>query len=336
MLAFAIVSVLAAIASAERGAALVSQKKLLLLPLVHLAAGALATPARARWALRLFVAGMAATACVAMFLFLVQPHAGDARLRSTGHYMTFAGLLGLAWPPAAVAAIATPGRGRVLYALVAIALAAALLLGFTRSAWIGSVVAATAILARVRPRVAFAVPLAAVLALAVLPHAYRERALSSFDPHHPFNAERLRMWDAGVEIWRDNPWLGVGPVDLRTEIERRGGGSRYGHLHDNWIHIAATRGGLGLLAFGWLMLAFGRIAWRAARATGPPELVALATGIWGSFWAFQVMGVFEWNFGDVEVTIALCFLLGSGLAAATSRSADAAAIAARAGREMSA
>jgi hypothetical protein len=42
---------------------------------------------------------------------------------------------------------------------------------------------------------------------------------------------------------------------------------------------------------------------------------AIALGIWGGFVGFTIMGLFEWNFGDVEVTIALCFLAGTALAA---------------------
>jgi hypothetical protein len=73
--------------------------------------------------------------------------------------------------------------------------------------------------------------------------------------------------------------------------------------------VLATMGALGILAFGWLMLQGGRIV-HAAHAAATPELRALALGGWGSFWAFQTMGLFEWNFGDVEVTIAFYFLLG--------------------------
>ena len=84
----------------------------------------------------------------------------------------------------------------------------------------------------------------------------------------------------------------------------------YGHLHNNWIHLLATTGTLGVLAFAWLTLQCGRLVHRAAAVRHDPELRALALGGWGSFWGFQVMGLFEWNFGDVEVTIALYFLLG--------------------------
>jgi O-antigen ligase len=318
MLAFGIACLLATVTSQDPRLSFVGSKKLLLLPTVHLTAAALAGTLGARTGLRLFVGAAALTALVASALFLLGPRAEDARLRSTGHYMTFAGQLLLALPPAAAAAVATRGRRRAAYSVATVVLGAALLLTFTRSAWIGLVLAALCMLLRVRPRLALAVPPAVVLLLLVLPGAYRQRALSSFEPSHPFNQDRQRLWRAGVEIWKDHPWTGVGLVDLKpiyARYRRAPEGVVHGHLHDNWIHIAATTGTLGLLAFAGLMVGFGRLAWGAAGDAADPELRGLAHGLWGSFWGFQAMGVFEWNFGDVEVTIALYYLLGAALAA---------------------
>src|SRR6187401_3287941 len=55
MAAFGLASLLATLRSVDPAASWIGCKKLLLLPLVHLGAGALATPQRALWALRLFV-----------------------------------------------------------------------------------------------------------------------------------------------------------------------------------------------------------------------------------------------------------------------------------------
>jgi len=336
LVAFAIACVLATLGSEAPLESAKALKKLLLVPLVHLAAGALATRFRSRTALRLFVFAMAATAGIALLHFALVPHAADARLRSTGHYMTFAGLLLLSWPSCAAAAVATRGRKRVLYAALLPIFGLALLLGFTRGAWLGSIAAAIAMLLRTRPRAVWLLPIAAALLLVAMPPSYRQRALSSFDPSHPTNVDRVRLWRAGLAMWRDHPWTGVGLVDLRPYYERyrtTTEGRVHGHLHANWIHIAATTGSLGFLAFLWLMVGFGRIAWAAGRAGPDPERRGLALGVWGAFWGFQVMGLFEWNFGDVEVTIALCSLLGAGLAAAAA--GESGAPAGAAARELS-
>jgi O-antigen ligase len=318
MAAFALACVLSTLTSATPAASAMTLRKLLLLPLAHLVVLACdGHRERARTMLRVFVAAIACVALVAAARFLIAEHAVDTRLRSTGHYMTFAGLQLMAACVAAGAATARIGRRRWLYAGVTAVLLTALVLSFTRSAWLGALAAAGVILWRRSRRALVAVPLVVGALLVVAPAAYRERAWSAFDPQHPTNADRLRLWRAGVAIWRDHPWTGVGLVDLAPYYERyrtTAEGRVHGHLHDNALQILATTGALGLLAFLWLMVAYGRIAGARAGPGTEPELAGLLDGVWGAFWGFQVMGLFEWNFGDVEVTIGLVFLIGAALA----------------------
>lgn len=320
--AFALAALVSALTALPATSDLVPLKKLLLIPIVHLGAGTLCSQRRLRLGLRFFVGAIALTALVSSSLYLLQQHAVGDRLRATTHYMTLSGLLLLAWPMA-IAAAASRGtaRSRLLYAGAAAALTVALVLTYTRSTWLAMPIAATAMLARRRPRALWLVPLLTGLALLVLPPAYRSRLRTSFDPTHHSNADRLEMWQTGLAMWKARPWTGVGIGDLQPvyaeyaphEVQRI-----YGHLHNNWVHVLATMGAIGVLAFGWLMLQCGRIVHRAGFALADPELRALALGGWGGFWGFQTMGLFEWNFGDVEVTIAFYFLLG--LFAAMSRS----------------
>jgi O-antigen ligase len=319
MLALSLTYVVATVASPDRGASAFTLRKLLLFVVVYLTAAAGRTPERLRWCLRVWVGGIALTALAAMVHFAIGHAEVDARLRSTGHYMTFAGLLLFATPPCAVAAWRARGWCRLLYGAALAVLGGALLLSFTRGAWLGVAAAAAAMVARARPRWTIVVPLAAIALFAVLPQSYRARAISSFDPNHPMNADRLRLWQAGVAIWRAHPWTGVGLVDLKPYyLQYRQGteGRVLGHLHDNWLQIAATTGTPGLLAFLWLMIAFGRIAWCRGALSADPEIAALQRGAWGTYCGFHVMGLFEWNFGDVEVTIALCYVVGAAVAAA--------------------
>lgn len=318
-LAFAGAYALATLTAADRGASAYTLRKLLLFLVVHFVVAAAGRPDRVRWCVRVFVGGIALTALVAAVRFVVEQHVLGSRLRSTGHYMTFAGLILLAAPPALVAAWEARGRLRVLYGAASAVLVASLLLSFTRGAWLGMTVGLAAIVARSRPRLAWLVPLAVALGFALAPSGYRARALSSFDPHHPMNVDRIRLWRAAVDIWRDHPWTGVGLVDLKPYyLQYRHGteGQVHGHFHNNVLQILVTTGVAGLLAFLWLLVAMGRVCW----GSGPPgtdaELRAARRGIWGAYCGFLVMGLFEWNFGDVEVTIALCFLVGTAWAAA--------------------
>lgn len=289
-------------------------KKLLLIPFVHVTAAALNSSQRARTGLRLFVIALAVTAIVAGSVFLLRAHAPGARLRSTNHYMTFSGLLLLALPLAGTAAATGPRRLRPAYALATFVMAWAMLLTLTRGAWIGAGVALAVVVARVRRRWLVFVPLLAAAALFLAPAPYRQRALLTFDPTYFSNADRVQMWKAGLAMWREHPWTGVGLGDLKPiyrEFASADVPRTYGHLHNDWVHLLATTGILGTAAFAWLMVGFGRIVWRSDARAGDPELRALALGAWGSFWGFQTMGLFEWNFGDVEVMLALYFLVGA-------------------------
>ena len=114
MIAVAAAVLLATITSPDRLQSFSNSRKLLLLPLLSLAAMAWARPHGARTAYRWFVAALAISAVVAACYFLSTEHPPDARLRANGHYMTFAGLLLLATPLAGAAACGTRGRGASL------------------------------------------------------------------------------------------------------------------------------------------------------------------------------------------------------------------------------
>lgn len=319
--AFAVAACLAALLALPATANPVPLKKLLLIPIVHLAAAVLATPARARWACRLFVFAVGMTALVTSTLFLAQDHAPWDRLRSTTHYMTLSGLLLLAWPMTMAATCMGAKRGRALYGVATLAITLALGLTLTRSAWLGAVVAVIALLSRTRPRWLLVVPAALVIGFMLLPTTQRDRLASSLDFSNHSQADRFQMWRAGVSMWRARPLTGVGLGDLQAiyrDFAPAGAARAYGHLHNNWVQILASMGSLGVIAFGWLMLQCGRIVYRAGAAAHERELRALCLGAWGSFWGFQSMGLFEWNFGDVEVTIAFYFLIGTLAATALS------------------
>src|SRR5262249_44169075 len=157
----------------DRGASAYALRKLLLFFVIHFVVAASDRCERLRWTLRCFVAGIALVAFVSSVHFVLV-HVPGARLRSTGHYMTLAGVLLLATPPCAAAALATRGRCRAMYGLATAALLFALTLSFTRGAWLGVTCGLAAVVARARPRLALLVPAAVVLAFALAPAAYRQ------------------------------------------------------------------------------------------------------------------------------------------------------------------
>jgi O-antigen ligase len=109
------------------------------------------------------------------------------------------------------------------------------------------------------------------------------------------------MLEAGVEIIKDHPVLGVGPANVKElyAIYKKHDAPRPRppHLHNNVIQLWAERGILGLAAYVTLLALFLRECVKAWR--GPKRMWAeIGLGVTVSL---TVAGLFEFNFGDTEV-----------------------------------
>jgi O-antigen ligase len=112
------------------------------------------------------------------------------------------------------------------------------------------------------------------------------------------------MWKAGRAMVKDHPLTGVGPGRVKQVYpEYRLPGylePKPGHLHNNLIMIAAETGLPSVGCYLWFLFAFFRGAIPLARGADPRR-AALAAGAVASMAALFVAGIFEYNFGDVEV-----------------------------------
>ena len=271
------------------------------------------------------------------------PTPGDEVYRASGtlgHYMTFSGVLLVAVP----LLLTVKGRWVGVGAQIVAALALAMIgLTFTRSAWIGAAVALVVFFAAgwvgaaasssgsptKRGRPAGMIAATAIVSLIIIavvlgaiagPDALYARASSVFSVEDPSNVDRLAMAATGFKIIKAQPWLGIGPglmervypawvVDWAVHDTNP-------HLHNNILQIAAERGVLGLAAWLWMIAAFALAAWRVlraegARGAGGPEARAALAALAG----FLAMGMFEYNFSDSEVLMALLYVVSLPLAA---------------------
>ena len=298
----------------------------LLLLLVPVAAYHARDAALARRALAALFVSTGVAAIYALGRFVAQGPAFPNRVRgAVGHPLTYGGQVMLV--AALATAVAVRGRGRWRWgALALLALLLPALAGsYTRSAWIGYLAATAFIVAFVRARLLAFLAVGVAALVAILPGGYRERALSVFDPSNPWNAQRVHMWEAGLRMFRDHPWTGVGLQDLHTLYERykaSGATEPAGHLHSVYVHVAATMGALGLLALAWLIAGLWRAASRGLRASrdlrGPRRGLgsAIPLGVSAGLIGFFVSGLMEWNLGDEELLDLLCVLVGIAFAAA--------------------
>jgi O-antigen ligase len=217
-------------------------------------------------------------------------------------------------------------------------IALALLLTLTRGAWLATAAGLMFLFAWKKPALLF-LSLALVLAGAlVLQHSpFMGRLKSVLDKDNDSNRERVYMAQAGISILREHPWLGVGdsmesferggvtvpgnfithrsPEALQWYAMKRVGDKEQGHLHNNFIQIAAMAGLPGL---GLLLLFFARLGWRAFKdGLGLRQAQArpLAVGLCGALLGWWVNGAFEYNFGSYQSSFVLWFLIGLYFAA---------------------
>jgi putative inorganic carbon (hco3(-)) transporter len=184
------------------------------------------------------------------------------------------------------------------------------LLTYTRSAWIGWVAAVLVLVIMKTPRaVAWAVPVA-LIAVSFAPLPFFSRLISSFDARQSSNLDRIRMFEAGVEIIKDYPVLGVGPANIKEvyPLYRKHDAPRFRipHLHNNFVQIWAERGVLAVAAYLMLLAVFVGLCWSAARkrrfeSGGSAAALRYAEAGIAVAVALTAAGLFEFNFGDTEV-----------------------------------
>jgi O-antigen ligase len=272
-----------------------------------------------RWWPRLVAAVGAVTALLAVW-GIAQYASGQTdlleRIRGPmSHYMTYAG-----WLLVAVLVLATQFVLRPRWAnawlLVPVALGGvALLLSYTRNAWVGLAVGALLLAAVWRRRLLLAYPVLAVAVWLLAPRAVVDRMVSTFDLRQHANYDRVCMLVSGVQMIRDHPLTGVGleMVQKLYPLYRRDDAPRWRvpHLHNNAVHIGAERGLLGLAAYLWLLGAFFSVTWRGLPRLSGEARAAVAAAL-VAFAGSTAAGLFEYNFFDLEIQILTLVLLGVG------------------------
>ena len=146
----------------------------------------------------------------------------------------------------------------------------------------------------------------------------QNRLLQTFDPYNPSNVTRISLWRAGIKIFLNHPFFGVGDIDLaklykhykepyHKEIQ--------GHLHNNFFHVLATLGLFGLLAVLFLFYKIIEIDIKVLKsAKGLPYISSYALGTLAAFCGFIISGLTELNFWDHEIATLIWFTFGLNLA----------------------
>ena len=194
-----------------------------------------------------------------------------------------------------------------IWGIVAAVIGAALVLSFTRSAWLALLASGLYMLAVAKPRLLAVGPIVLAIAYLVAPNALQQQ-MESIRPGA--NQSRIVMWRTGVNMIKAHPITGVGPeragplfpeykpedvVELPTGF--------YGHLHNVFIHFAAERGIPAAIIVMWLFLQVLVDMRRGLRRTEPgrdDRRFQLHAGAAATL-AIVILSCFDVSLGDSEV-----------------------------------
>jgi O-antigen ligase len=305
--AYAGLSLLSVVFSIDPLASLHASKQLVLFLIVPLVFR-LARGRRAETVLNAAIAAGALSAIYGVVQYTLLGYDNlDHRVHGTlGHWMTYSGLLMLVTCVAG-ARVVFDTHKRVWPALILPALVVALVVTFTRNAWVGTCVALAVLLALKDLRLIAAVPVVVAAALAAVllfaPHAIVGRVYSLVNLNDPTSRDRISMLHAGLHIVRDHPLTGVGEAMIgKVYPQYRLPDAvlpEQPHLHNVPLQIAAERGLPALAAWLWFIWTLVTQALRRFRSGSQRERVIAASAL-AAIGAMLGAGLFEYNFGDSE------------------------------------
>ena len=282
----------------------------LMIPVAYMSLRGLGAVRRANYA----VFASAAVSILYAFYREFFKSAPEERIKAfMGHYMTQAGLLAMFVALALAMAIFGKGKARYLWGAGALAAGAALEMTLTRSAWIGVAVAACVLVFIWKPKFVLVVPVLVAVVFFASPEAVKRRVLSIFTLQGYSNRMRIEYLRAGAGIIRDYPLLGTGPdtVDMVFQSPKYGlsdEAKRNVHLHNTIVQIAAERGLPAAAAWLVFVVWVGVSLVKVVR-TREPDRLPLAAGGLAALAVLVVAGLFEYNFGDSEITILFLYLI---------------------------
>jgi putative inorganic carbon (hco3(-)) transporter len=216
--------------------------------------------------------------------------------------------------------------------LCAAVLLCSMVLGFTRSIFlVGFPVGLLYLLWFWKKWLVAAVPAVVLIAAFLGPPALRERIASVVAPQYDLdsNQHRAILRETGLLMVRAHPWLGLGPEQIKYQIDRWIPASArplpsgdYEHLHNVYLQYAAERGLPALLIFIWLI---GKILWDFAGALRRKPTAEARFVLHGSIAAILALlaeGFAEYNLGDSEVLTLFLAVVAFGYVARDSLSSS--------------
>jgi len=195
----------------------------------------------------------------------------------------------------------------------------AIILSFTRGVWISLTVASLVMAFLYSRRLAIMIAIAGVVAFAgayqILP-SFKERIRYTLEGG---DAERIWMWKANFEMFKDHPVIGIGYGEnigaLTSYYQKLNApadiiAASSSHAHNQYLQMLAGTGILGLAIYLIIVFYFLVLALRVWRKVGSREVFyqGLTLGVIGAQVAFLVGGLTEANLEHSKMRHALLFV----------------------------
>lgn len=286
-------------------------------------------PQLTRWLWPAVIGGAALAALYAWLIWLGSGKTGYQLTGTFGLHNAFAGYLLLAWPAALVAALkAEKAALRWTYAGIGVFLAATLVLTYSRAAWVvfGLQLLALALWylwrrsgldggTRRLAAISGGALLLGMVVLVFLPPV--QDALSRLLNFQGYSFQgRLRFWQAALEIFRDNPLIGVGPGEYAYVYPKYQIDYIYYSIDPHcWVlQLMSELGLVGLLIV--LACLAGAALWvrRMMQGGGSLAAILLVAAVAGSILHAAVD--FDYSFGAITALLGVLLAYGTHLAAA--------------------
>ena len=201
-------------------------------------------------------------------------------------------------PALAVAlGLALTPRSRKTALAGAAVLLAGLFVTYSRGGFLGFAAAAVVIWwLGIHRKLPFAVGgIAAALAALLAVPRLLQRLQHEFDPHDPNNTvlSRLPIWRAALHMIRDHPFTGIGLNSFASDLKVYAPEVQESHTHPHnlFLNFWVVLGFLGLLAYLWVLIWFGRAI--RAGLHGGGELRPLYVGLAGALAAILFHGLVD-------------------------------------------
>lgn len=247
-----------------------------------------------------------------------------------GQFVTYAEVLQLIIALALGLLASLPIKRSWAGILLVIALAGfsfALLLTFTRAAWLGCFVSSIIILAQTIPRRSIMIIglLAIPLILGGLFMLQQKRNVGFLDQKDDSTTWRTTVWREGSRLLVSKPrhfLVGIGMDSIKKRWRQwgmfDGGRIPWGHMHSNLLQIALERGLPALLLWLGFLFVYARTLWRSVRSRTKRHWVerGILLGALGGLAGFFTSGLVHYNWGDSEVVMVFYSIIGMALVVA--------------------